>query len=197
MGANYIWNNKIRGIPGAIIIVFNKLFYLLKDSISNTVIKNNLYKAGSNTKVHCGVVYRYPNNITLGNNVIVGRNVYLTSENPEATLSISDNVVLTLDTKIDFSGGVKIGKNSLISKNTIIETHDHGLDPHSTPNFLSLEIGDNVWIGMNSIILSGVRRIGKNSIIAAGSVVTKEVPENCIIGGVPAKIIKKLKNNYG
>ena len=45
---------------------------------------------------------------------------------------------------------------------------------------------------MNSTILSGVRKIGDNSIIAAGSIVTKEVPENCIYGGIPAKLINNL-----
>ena len=50
-------------------------------------------------------------------------------------------------------------------------------------------IEENAWIGMNCIILKGVR-IGRNSIIAAGSVVTKDVPDNCIAGGVPCKFIK-------
>ena len=51
-------------------------------------------------------------------------------------------------------------------------------------------IGENVWIGMNSIILSHVERIGDNAIISAGAVVTKEVPDNCIVAGIPAKIIQ-------
>ena len=104
---------------------------------------------------------------------------------------IEDNVTITFDVRIDFSGGVIIRKGCVISKNTIIETHDHGLDPHSDPIYKNLEIGENVWIGMNSMILSGVCRIGANSIIAAGSVVTKEVSANCIIGGVPAKSLSK------
>ena len=51
---------------------------------------------------------------------------------------------------------------------------------------------DNVWIGANATIVGGVR-VGKNSVVAAGAVVTKDVPPNCVVGGVPAEIIKKLK----
>ena len=52
-------------------------------------------------------------------------------------------------------------------------------------------IGDNVWIGAHSTILAGVT-VGKNAVIAAGSVVTKNVPENAVVAGVPAKVIKNI-----
>lgn len=52
-------------------------------------------------------------------------------------------------------------------------------------------IGDDVWIGANSVILPGVT-IGKHAVVAAGAVVTKDVPDHCVVGGVPAKIIKQL-----
>lgn len=52
-------------------------------------------------------------------------------------------------------------------------------------------IGDDVWIGANAVVLPGVT-IGKHSVIAAGAIVTKDVPDYCVVGGVPAKIIKKL-----
>ena len=53
-------------------------------------------------------------------------------------------------------------------------------------------INDDVWIGANAVILPGVT-IGKHAVIAAGAVVTKDVPDYCIVGGVPAKIIKKIE----
>ena len=52
-------------------------------------------------------------------------------------------------------------------------------------------IGDDVWIGANAVILPGVT-IGRHCVVAAGAVVTKDVPDNTVVGGVPAKIIKKL-----
>ena len=57
--------------------------------------------------------------------------------------------------------------------------------------YQSIFIGDGVWIGSNSLILPGVN-IGKGSVIAAGSVVCENVDENVLVGGVPARIIKKL-----
>ena len=53
-------------------------------------------------------------------------------------------------------------------------------------------LGKNVWVGSNSTILSGVT-IGDNSVVAAGAVVTKDVPENTVVGGVPARFIKRIE----
>lgn len=53
-------------------------------------------------------------------------------------------------------------------------------------------IGDDVWIGANSVILPGVT-IGRHAVVAAGAVVTKDVPDNCVVAGVPARVIKQLK----
>ena len=55
-------------------------------------------------------------------------------------------------------------------------------------------IGNDVWIGANCTILPGVT-IGNNVVVAAGAVVTKDVPDNCVAGGVPAKIIKEIEND--
>ena len=55
-------------------------------------------------------------------------------------------------------------------------------------------IGNDVWIGGDVTILPGVT-IGNNVVVAAGAVVTKDVPDNCVVGGVPAKIIKKIDDD--
>ncbi|MBE6249315.1 MAG: acyltransferase [Prevotella sp.] len=56
-------------------------------------------------------------------------------------------------------------------------------------------IGDDVWIGANAVILPGVT-IGSHCVVAAGAVVTKDVPDNCVVGGVPAKVIKSLNAKH-
>ncbi len=76
---------------------------------------------------------------------------------------------------------------------TIIDTDFHRIIDSTLKNNIiceSINIGNHVWIGCNVTILKGVN-IGDNSIIAAGSIVNKDVPKNCLAGGNPARIIKK------
>jgi maltose O-acetyltransferase len=88
---------------------------------------------------------------------------------------------------------VKIGENVRIAPYTIIldsdfhDIKDHFADGPSKP----VIIEDNVWLATRCTILKGVR-IGKGSVVAAGSVVTKDVPPNCIVAGVPARVIKEI-----
>ena len=90
-------------------------------------------------------------------------------------------------------GGIYLGDGVLIGPNASIITVNHSINP-SKRNILELKpvhIKKNVWIGANATILPGVT-IGKNSIIAAAAVVTHDVPENTIVGGIPAKEIRKV-----
>ncbi len=86
-----------------------------------------------------------------------------------------------------FGPGSKIVDND--SHRVSIDVEERRKLPNSAP----ILIEENVWVGMNSLILKGVT-IGKNSIVAAHSVVTKHVPENVLVAGNPAKIIKNLTN---
>ena len=86
-----------------------------------------------------------------------------------------------------------IGDNVFIGHNVVLATIDHDLNPYDRSNhFAPIHIGDRVWIGSSAVITKGVT-IGNGSVVAAGAVVTKDVPENVIVGGVPAKIIKKIE----
>ena len=93
---------------------------------------------------------------------------------------------------------VYIGDHVMIGPNTLITTVGHPLSPKSRRQHLaqakSIKIGNDVWIGGNVTILPGVN-IGNNVVIAAGAVVTKDVPDNCVVGGVPAKKIKDIEND--
>lgn len=92
-------------------------------------------------------------------------------------------------------GEIQIGNKVLIGPRCQFETLNHTIEINehgSRPNVhLPIVIEDSVWIGANTVILQGVT-IGYGSIIAAGAVVTKDVPPNVMVGGVPAKFIKNL-----
>jgi len=94
---------------------------------------------------------------------------------------------------------ISIGKNCQIAWGVTISDHDfHKTYKNGVQNVETspVKIGNGVWIGMNATILKGVE-IGDNSIIAAGALVVHDVPANTMVGGVPAKIIKKSIEFYG
>jgi acetyltransferase-like isoleucine patch superfamily enzyme len=86
---------------------------------------------------------------------------------------------------------IKIGKNVRIGANCVIMDGDFHLDDVRVGNPKPIEVGDNVWLGANVIVMKGVT-IGENSIIGMNSIVTKDIPTNCIAAGNPCKFIKSL-----
>ena len=115
------------------------------------------------------------------------------SVNEGAVLEIGSSTYICAGAHIRVAKKVSIGSNCAISWNVTImdsDFHEYKLEDDTIPeNTKEVIIGNNVWIGNNVLILKGVS-IGDNAIVAAGSVVTKDVPSECVVGGNPAKIIK-------
>jgi acetyltransferase-like isoleucine patch superfamily enzyme len=109
-------------------------------------------------------------------------------------ITIGKNVFFNTGCTFQDRGGITIGDGTQIGQNVVLVTLNHGAVPekrHITyPS--PIVIGENVWIGANATILPGVT-IGDNAIIAAGAVVTKHVPGNAVVAGVPAKVIKMIE----
>ncbi|MED9968214.1 MAG: sugar O-acetyltransferase [Blautia sp.] len=108
-------------------------------------------------------------------------------------ITVGKNVFINSGCHFQDQGGITIGNGVLIGHNVVLATLNHDFSPkkRSTLHPAPVVIGENVWIGSNATVVPGVT-IGNGSIIAAGAVVTKNVPENVVVGGVPAKIIKAL-----
>jgi acetyltransferase-like isoleucine patch superfamily enzyme len=115
----------------------------------------------------------------------------------KGTIRIGKGTFINENTRIVSLCNVEVGNTCLIADNVSIYDHDYVhntvLVPYKQQGFISSEIkiGNNVWIGSHVVICRGVE-IGDNSIIAAGSVVTKNVESNKIYGGVPAKMLKEI-----
>lgn len=118
-----------------------------------------------------------PFNTDSGKNITVGKNVFFNS-----------------GCKFQDQGGICIGDNVLIGHNAVLATINHDTDPRHRGNMTlkPIVIEDDVWIGANVTVLQGVT-IGRGAIVAAGSVVTKNVDPYTIVGGVPAKFIKAVE----
>ena len=131
----------------------------------------------------------------IGKGVVIYPGVWIA---PGRNLVIKDNVDLAKDVLITTTGGVEIGERTLIGYRTQILSSNHTIPPIGDPFPISgdkhanIIIGKDVWIGANCIITSGVS-IGDGAVIAGGSVVTKNVVQNGIYGGVPAKLIRMRK----
>ncbi len=103
--------------------------------------------------------------------------------------SMKRNSVINPHCHIDVRGGIEIGENVSISERVSIVTGDHNpADPHFRARFRPVKVEDHVFIGYGAIILGNVV-LGKGSVIAAGSLVQKDVEPFSIVGGVPAKKI--------
>ncbi|MCM1010248.1 MAG: sugar O-acetyltransferase [Fusobacterium sp.] len=107
------------------------------------------------------------------------------------TVKIGKGVVLMNGFQCMSSGGLTIEDDTLISLNCTIATNNHDFYDRPVITCKPVHIKRNVWIGVNVTICPGVT-IGENAIIGAGSVVTKDIPDNAVAVGVPAKVIKYL-----
>lgn len=109
-------------------------------------------------------------------------------------IHLGKNVFINSGCRFQDQGGIYIGDNVLIGHDVVLATLNHEENPEKRGNLrpAPIRIADNVWIGSNVTILPGVT-IGKNAIVAAGAVVTKDVAENTVVGGVPAKYIRDIR----
>ncbi|WP_020405404.1 sugar O-acetyltransferase [Hahella ganghwensis] len=136
-------------------------------------------------KVGPGTVVESPFYVDYGVNVTLGENVYI---NVNCTLTDGNTIT--------------VGNGVFISPGVQILTTEHPLTPSERSRIVDgkfkcvmrtrpVEIGDNVWIGAGAIILPGVS-VGRNSVIGAGSVVTKPIPENVVAVGNPCRVVRSL-----
>lgn len=188
--------------------------------VRQKLVRGLLGSCGRKPAFGTDVVFRHPKRIRLGNTVVLddaccfdaytekdvgievgdrcmfGRGTRLSSK--LGTITIGDDcgfgAGITVHAAVD--GEVVIGNKCIIAAHTYIGGGQYNMDRTDVPivdqghrHGLRLEIGDNCWIGANVSIVNGVT-IGRDAVIAAGAVVTKDIPDFAVVAGVPAKVIR-------
>jgi acetyltransferase-like isoleucine patch superfamily enzyme len=110
-----------------------------------------------------------------------------------ANIIFEDGVYINAGVSMQDQGGILIKEGALIGHHVVLATLNHVLDPARRHDLIPkpIVIGRNAWIGANATILQGVT-VGDGAVVAAGAVVTDDVPANTVVGGIPAKVIRKI-----
>jgi len=200
------------GIPGALgIVLRKKLYRQFFKSIGKNVIfgRNMTIRHPHKISIENNAVFddntvidaKGPSNqgIQIGNNFTMGRNSALVCKNGDITIGDNVNITTNVNLMVSENGKIKVGNNIDIGAFTHFSANSYNFEsteilPSAQEGKVSkgIEIEDLVWIASHVCILDGVT-LKKGSIIGAGSVVTKDVPEYYIAMGIPAKPIRSRK----
>lgn len=198
------------------IFVFWSFVYSYALSKKLTNLKNFIYTAWISRefkKIDKFSIIGFPINlvggkyISIGDRCSIGKRAVLTAWDTRSDetffpqITIGNNVSIGDDSHITAINRIEIGNNVLTGKKVTLTDNSHGkseikllqIPPSDRPMYSEgpVIIEEGVWIGDKVTILPNVR-IGKNAIIGANAVVTKDIPANCVAGGIPAKVIKVI-----
>lgn len=172
---------------------------LFRDGYGSAKWKKKFGKFGENTRIEYPVILQGTNRIFVDDESVILKNARLQNYNTDGDngIYIGKDCYLGFNLSILNAGKIIIGNSVLMASNVLISSENHGMNPELDIPYMNqklssnnVKIKDGVWIGQNVCILPGVT-IGKKSIIGAGSIVTKSVPDYSIAVGNPAKVIKK------
>jgi acetyltransferase-like isoleucine patch superfamily enzyme len=198
-------------VPGAMGLLLRQKLY-----------RHMFASCGRKVVFGCNVTIRHPHRIRFGDNIIIDDNAVLDGKGEsDITIDIGSGSIIGRNSILSCKGGsirlaervnisvnctlisetlLRIGENVLIAGHCyLIAGGNHGLDRTDIPileqpliEMGGIDIREHCWLGANVTVLDGVT-IGRDSVAAAGSVVTKSVPEYHIVGGVPAKVLRDRK----
>ncbi|EJF06985.1 acetyltransferase (isoleucine patch superfamily) [Thiovulum sp. ES] len=159
----------------------------------------NLFKSTSGIfKIEENVTISGFENIELGKNITFMKNSYVYAHD-KGFLKIGNNFSMNTNSQLGATfGKIEIGNDCAIAPNCVLRASNHTFEKIDVPimkqghSYGEIILEDDVWISSNSVITANTK-IGKSSVIGAGSVVTKDIEPFSVVGGVPAKLIKKRK----
>ncbi|MDW7727564.1 MAG: acyltransferase [Candidatus Methanoperedens sp.] len=162
------------------------------------LISRKFKKRGMLPRVGFGCIIYSPQKLEIGDNIIIGNYVTIYNISDGEEIKIGSNSHISDYSYLSGVGGLEIGSNVAISSGVRIYSYSN--DYHDPTNLIKdqvkkgkIVIGSNVLIGANVVILPGVK-IGNNTVIGAGAVVSKNIPENSIAIGIPARLVNKYRS---
>jgi acetyltransferase-like isoleucine patch superfamily enzyme len=194
-------------IRGRIFKWIRLIWLIIKSNFYTKIVYLNCYFKGINIGSKCHffgktIFYRVP-----FSEIIIGNKCTLRSDKSSNLIGVNKNCIFSTNLKgskieignnCGFSGtvigafkSIKLGNNVRCGANTLITDSDWHLDDPRSGQPKEVVIEDNVWLGVNAVVLKG-SRIGKNSVIGANSVVTGDIPANVIAAGNPCRVIKVI-----
>jgi acetyltransferase-like isoleucine patch superfamily enzyme len=185
--------------------IWYRTFFRLRNETRNLVVGSLRHLYWSVQGMHIGkgtvlpkIEVVWPHQVSIGRNCRVEPGVYFHYDGiclPGPSILIGDNCFIGSACEFNVSCRLTMGDHCLIASGTKFIDHDHGTDSATLiaqqkgPS-APIRIGRDVWIGANSVILTGIE-IGDGAVVAAGAVVTRDVEPGAIVGGVPARLIKR------
>lgn len=161
-------------------------------------------KLGKNIRMHRPVALDGRGSVTLGDDVSLGvlgapcmgdGKILLQARASDSAIVIGPGCVLSNNISLIAVQKITLGASCMLGDFcSIMDSEFHGVSVatrHLPGESAPVTLGDNVWVGSRAMILKGVT-IGDNSVVAAGSIVTKDVPANTLVAGIPAKIIRRV-----
>ena len=180
-------------------LLFVLRFRFIKEGIAavyKIYLRLNGVAIGKNTMIEAAD-FTWHHKVKIGNNCTIEKNVSFRYEGiftEGYAIVIGDKTFIGKDCELNISDGISFGYYCAIASGCKFIDHNHGFDSRNrfigeqTPTSAPILIGDDVWLGVNVVVLKGVQ-IGNGAIVAAGSVVTKSIAPYEIWGGMPAKKI--------
>lgn len=182
-------------------MTYMRIFNFLYAKLFSLLFSRSFGSFGKNVKILSPISIEGTKNIYLGNNILIAAQsclaaVPLTGES-DCRLKLGDGCTVGRFNHIYATGRIVLGKNVLTANNVYISDNLHD---YRNPDFPILkqailqkpfvEIGEGTWLGHNACVIGA--KIGRNCVVGANSVVTRDIPDHCVVVGAPAFIIKRF-----
>lgn len=193
----------VRGIYHKLLFGKSKGLVFVGKRVRIKIHKKMICGSGMTIEDDCFINALCKERMVIGDNFSLGRKSMIECTGVMSELgegiSIGHNVGIAAGAFISVRGRVTIGDNTIFGPGVKIFSENHNFQDLEIPIYLQgttkqgVQIGEDCWIGSNAVILDGVH-IGNKVIVAAGAVVSKDIPDYAIVGGIPAKLLKMRKD---